>query len=321
MPCHVTEWAMGRRYVMRLRRPRFKGTWTPFVTPRQSIRRLVWLGLVASVLVMTIWAATTQTVGGQRVADLILYGRAGADADVLVAAWDTLAMVSVVSAALAGLGLVTLALAEGGVRHALAVVVILIGANMTTQGLKVVLGRPNFLGDAAYAVGNSFPSGHVTVVASLGLAFVLVAPRRVRTPAAIAAAILIGAVGVSTIAAGWHRLADVAGAVLISLAWASLVTGILVRGQGWMPRRTWGRGLGGRVTTLAAAVGWVAVITGAAGVAVSLSDPTPLDGVIATDPLAVWTFVAAVAITAGVSLLAPASYVWAMRGVAFEQAG
>jgi membrane-associated phospholipid phosphatase len=236
----------------------------------------------------------------------------------LGAAAETLATVSVASAATAALGLATLGLVRGGFGLAAATLVLLGGANATTQVLKVLLERPNLLGHAAYATGNSFPSGHVTLVASLGFAFILVVPRRLRTPVAIVAAVLVAAVGVSTITAGWHRLADVVGAILISLAWASIVTAALVRAQGWMPRRTWGRGLGGRATTVAGLAGAVVIVAGIVGVAGAGVDPSPLKDAVAASASESWTFIAALVIALGSALVACAAYVWAMRGVALE---
>ena len=223
---------MTRRYTMRLRRPRLRGQRTPVVTPQGSARRLAAVGILSAALVAAVWVGTTGTVAGQQIADMILYGRVAADPAVLGAATETLSAVSLAFAATVTLGLLILALTRGGFGLAIAVLVLLAGANLTAQVLKLVLERPNLLGEVAYATGNSFPSGHVTIVSSLGLACVLVVPRRVRTAVAVVAAALIAAVGVSTMIAGWHRLADVEGAIFISLAWASLVTAILVYAQG-----------------------------------------------------------------------------------------
>jgi len=291
------------------------------MTPRQSAWRLILLGVASAALVVPIWAGTTQTLTGQQIADVILYGRATADLAVLEVADEALGAVSLAFAAIAGLGLATVALAHGGFGLAMAAVALLAGANLTTLGLKALLERPNLLGDLAYATGNSFPSGTVTLAASIGLASVLVAPRRVRTPVALVAATLTAAVGVGTIVAGWHRLADVEGAILISLAWASLVTAILVLAQGWMPRRTWGRGRGGRATTIVVALGVVAVIGGAVGVAFVFTDQPRLAELIGARAPATGPFIAALAIAVGTSLIACAGYVWAMRGVALELPG
>ena len=303
---------------MRIRRPGLRGARTPVLTPSGSALLLALLGILAVGLVVAVYVGTTQTLAGQQIADMILYGRVVTDPAVVGAANETLTTVSLAFAGAATLGLLLVAFVRGGLGLAAAVGALVGGANLTTQTLKVMLERPNLLGDAAYAAGNSFPSGHVTIAASLGLAFVLAVPRRVRTPMAFVAATLIAAVGVSTMIAGWHRLADVEGAILISLAWAALLTALLVRAQGWMPRRTWGRGRGGSATTLVSAIGAVIAMAGVGGIVVVGIDPTPLAQQFATQEVASRTFVAALAIAAGTSLIACAGYVWAMRGVAFE---
>jgi membrane-associated phospholipid phosphatase len=312
---------MRRGYVMRLRRPQFRGLRTPVATPGQSSRRLTAVGIGAGLLAAAIWAGTTQTYTGQRLADLILYGRFTADPAVGAAANQALATVGLAFVVIASLGLLTVALARGGLGLAVAVVAVLGGSNLTAQLLKDLLERPNLIGNATYASGNSFPSGTVTLVASLGLAAILAAPRSLRTLVAFGAAILIAAVGTSTIATGWHRLADVEGAILISLAWSAIVTAVLVRAQGWMPRRTWGRGLGGRATTGAGIVGIVAVIGGGIGLAVALVDPAPLAHLIATRATTPESFLASLLIAAGTALVATAADIWAMRGVALELPG
>ena len=307
-----------RRYRMRLRRSRPRDSRTPVVLPSHSARRLALLGLGAGALVVPIWAWTTQTVEGQRLADLVLYGRAMATPAVMGAASETLATISLASAAVAALGLVSLGLVRGGFGLATATLILIAGANVTTQVLKTLLERPNLLGHDAYATGNSFPSGHVTLVASLGFACILVVPRRLRTPVVILVSIVVAVVGVSTITAGWHRLADVVGAVLIALAWASIVTAALVRAQGWMPRRTWGIGHGGWATRLAGLAGAGVIVAGIISLVVAALEPAPLRDAAAAGGPEPRTFVAALVVTLGSALVAFAAYEWAMRGVALE---
>ncbi len=309
---------MRRAYVMRLRRPSFRGQRTPVATMGQSARRLVLLGLGSALLAVPVWVGTTQTFTGQRLADLILYGRFAADPTVNGAATETLATIGLAFVATAAIGLLTLALARGGFGLALAVLAILGGANLTSQLLKDLLERPDLIGTASYAYGNSFPSGTVTLVASLGFATILVVPRGLRVLVAIGATVLTAAVGLSTITTGWHRLADVVGAILISLAWAGIVTGVLVRAQGWMPRQTWGHGFGGNATTVAGIIGFLAVVAGAAGLAIALVDPAPLGDLIRVRTTTPESFFGALAIAAGTALIASAGYVWAMRGIALE---
>jgi membrane-associated phospholipid phosphatase len=302
----------------RLRRPHFRGIRTPVATPRQSAIRLAVVGVGSVVVLIPLWYLTTQTRAGQELADQILYGRVLAAPAVLGAARDALATVSLAMAVIAALGLGILAFLRGGVGLLVVVALLIAGANVTTQLLQEQLTRPNLLGDLAFAFGNSFPSGHVALVGSLGLAAVLVVPRALRTPTAILAAIAIAIVSTSTIAAGWHRLADAVGAMLIDLAWASLLTALLVAAQGWMPRRTWRRGHGGGATGLATMLGVAAVLAGGLGLALVVVGPGPVAEWLSVGPAPARTFVAGVTISAGSAFLVVAAFVWALRGVALE---
>jgi membrane-associated phospholipid phosphatase len=258
------------------------------------------LGLTSAALAVVAWASTTQTLVGQQLADAILYGRATADVGVVDAATETLAVASLTSAAMVGLGLAAFALARGGFRLAGAAVAMLAGANLTSLALKGTLERPDLLGGSAYATGNSFPSGTVTLAASIAFAAILVAPRRVRT---------LTAIGGATVTA------------VVALAWASLLAGLLVLTQGWMPRRTWSSGVGGRTGSIVAVTGAAAVVAGAIGIVMVVADRPHLSELIAARATAPGPFIAALAIVVGTSLIACAGYVVAMRGVAFERRG
>jgi membrane-associated phospholipid phosphatase len=95
------------------------------------------------------------------------------------------------------------------------------GANLTTQLLKRgILDRPALGGDVG---GASLPSGHTTVAASLAAALLIVAPRWARPWIAVVGAIYTAATGVSTLIGQWHRPSDAIAAVLVVVAWASLV--------------------------------------------------------------------------------------------------
>lgn len=111
---------------------------------------------------------------------------------------------------------------------AIQVAVLVGGANITTQLLKhVVFDRPALIDGWA---GNSLPSGHTTVAASVAAALVLVVPRGMRPLVAIGAAAYAGIAGVSTMIGGWHRPSDVVAAICVVLAWAGLATVITAMG-------------------------------------------------------------------------------------------
>jgi membrane-associated phospholipid phosphatase len=97
--------------------------------------------------------------------------------------------------------------------------VTVVGANLTTQALKHWLDRPDLLG---LGHANSFPSGHVTVVASLAAGAVLVAARRAQPAVAAAGVAATALTAVATVGLGWHRPSDVIGAVGVVAAWATV---------------------------------------------------------------------------------------------------
>lgn len=165
-------------------------------------------------------------------------------------------------------------------RFAVAVAALLLigGANVTTQLLKAVLTRP-YLGidSERAAAGNSLPSGHVTVAASVAVAFILVLPAQVRGIAAVLGAIGTSAVGVATLSAGWHRPSDAVAALLVVGGWAGvagLYTVLAQRRYGTLDHGPRNR----TATVLLAGAGFLFLI--AAAVAVKLSDDallTPVD--------------------------------------------
>lgn len=103
------------------------------------------------------------------------------------------------------------------------VVVLIAGANLTTQLVKdYLLDRPGYLDGWRYA-DNTLPSGHTTVAASVAAALLLVVPRRWRPLTALGGAAYTLLIGFSTLVGRWHRPSDVAAAVLVVLAWGTLV--------------------------------------------------------------------------------------------------
>jgi membrane-associated phospholipid phosphatase len=308
------------KYRMRLRRPAFRGVAVPFVRREHVAIRLILVGVLSGVVVVPVWWLTTQTVSGQWIADLALYSRASADPAAVALAEQTLGLVGLASALAATAGLALLAVSRGGVALMLAALVGIGGANVTSQLLKRTLDRPDLLGGLAYATGNSFPSGHVTIVASIGFAAVVVAPRGLRTPVAVLAAVLSAAVGVSAMTLAWHRLADVVGAILIALAWMALATALLVLRQGWMPRRTWSRGRPGLIVGTVAVVGIIAVTAAFGGLVAAFVVSDVVEQTVEAVSSEPTVFVSALVVVLGASLISYAVYVWAMNGVAYEVA-
>ncbi len=303
---------------MRVRRLPFHGTRTPVVTVGHSRRRLLFLTAAATLACAGLYVASTLTPTGQLLGDFVLEGRPATDPRAVSAAEDALATVSVGMLAGASVALAGLAALSGRVRLAVGILVSIAGANGTAQLLKVVLQRPDLTTTAPFGYGNSFPSGHVTVAASLALAALLVTPRRLRGVTALVGTAYVTIVAVSTLTAGWHRLADAAGAILIALAWAAGAATVLSIGHGLMPRQSWRAGSGRATAVLSALLGGGSVVLGAGVLVVAWLDP--LHGAfrllsVGQAPVA---FFGALAVIAGVALLASGSLLWALRGIALE---
>lgn len=162
-----------------------------------------------------------RTHAGQRVDEAALSGRL-ASLHARHAADQLLTTISVGSLALA-LGLLAgQALLRRRVAQAVVAVAVVLGAVALTELLKhVVLPRPELVPTAIER--NSFPSGHTTTAFAVGIAAALAAPPRWRRAVAAGALLYGTATGVATIAAGWHRPSDVAGALLLVTGWAATV--------------------------------------------------------------------------------------------------
>jgi membrane-associated phospholipid phosphatase len=142
--------------------------------------------------------------------------------------------VSVAALAIATAVIGFIALARGRRALALMAILLIVGSNATTQVLKYVIERPDLgIDSERAAAGNSFPSGHATVAASVAIALVLVLPPTARGLAALLGAGYAGLSGVATMSAGWHRPSDAIAAVLVVGAWTSAVGFALVLVRRW----------------------------------------------------------------------------------------
>jgi membrane-associated phospholipid phosphatase len=149
---------------------------------------------------------------------------------------EVMSLVSVWSVALVLAGCVVLALLRRRVAAAVAAMVLVAGANITTQVLKYdVLTRP----DIGLGTTNSLPSGHTTVALSLALAGVLVAPAALRSLVALLGSGGATLIGAGTVVGRWHRPGDVVAGVAVCLLWAALALAVLalLRRDGPAPGR------------------------------------------------------------------------------------
>ena len=195
------------------------------IAPRNFSAAASWAVAVGAVGVLAAVAVVALRTGaGQRLDE---WARttvvAGRDAEVTVL--NLLGRVSIGTVLAVAAACVVLAIVRGRVRLAVAALVVIVGANLTTQLLKEVVLERSALDVIA---PNSLPSGHATVVASAVGALLLVAPRALRLPVVVPGAFAATLTGASTVVAGWHRPADIVAALAVCLAWTA--AGSLVAG-------------------------------------------------------------------------------------------
>ncbi|QSB13042.1 phosphatase PAP2 family protein [Natronosporangium hydrolyticum] len=134
-----------------------------------------------------------------------------------------LSAMTVLSLAAATIVIGFIALMRRRVALAAAATLLIIGANLTTQVLKYAIERPEFGVDLErVGAGNSLPSGHTTVAASVAVALVLVLPPAVRGVAGLIGGAYAGLAGVATLSAGWHRPSDAVASFLVVGVWAAV---------------------------------------------------------------------------------------------------
>ena len=131
------------------------------------------------------------------------------------------------------------AVLRGRPRLAIAIGVILLGANVTTHVLKPLLAAPRPSNGQDDIGPASWPSGHATAAMSFVLCSVLAAPSRARPFVAAAGAVFAVAVCYSFLALGWHYPSDVLGGFLVAATWTLLAVSALlaVRGRAPAPRQ------------------------------------------------------------------------------------
>jgi membrane-associated phospholipid phosphatase len=187
------------------------------------IVRLMLFFVLQGLAFLALWRFFVTTVTGQDLDTIALTGNTTGSSQVDGPVSSVLNAVSVASvlAATAVVGFIALARR----RFALGVVATLFiaCATGTAQLLKSFILRPDLGVDPDRAVaGNSLPSGHAAVAASVAVALVFVLPPRARGFAAVFGATYVAAVGVATMSAGWHRPSDSVASYLVVGAWAAV---------------------------------------------------------------------------------------------------
>jgi len=202
---------------------------------RTNVFVAIWLLLLAAAQVFAfveVLRFFVRTGHGQLLDTAALTGNSIGWAKIEDLVGTTLNAISVLSLVVATVVIVFIALARGRIVLAVAAILLIAGANVTTQLVKYVTIRPNLGIDVERAAaGNSLPSGHTAVVGSVAVALVLVLPARVRGVGAVVGASLAALAGVATLSAGWHRPSDAVAALLIVGAWAAAAGLLLIAAQ------------------------------------------------------------------------------------------
>jgi membrane-associated phospholipid phosphatase len=170
-----------------------------------------------------------RTAQGERL-DVAAQDAVSSPAEVLSRLYAGLGWVTVETVGLSLVACVALAVVRDRFDLALGALVIIGGANVTTQILKRLV-----LPDLKLSPGfNGLPSGHTTVALSIALAAVLVAPSAWRSMVAIGVSVTATLVGVALVLGRYHRPSDVIAAAFVCLGWAAL--GLLAAA---LVRRRW----------------------------------------------------------------------------------
>ncbi|UFU03411.1 phosphatase PAP2 family protein [Ruania suaedae] len=239
---------------------------------------------VSAAAVIALWRIFVTTARGQQLDDVAALGAAFGRDTLEPLLTPVLTIVSVPFVALAVLAAATGAVLQRRPAIAVGAAAVLGGSNLTTQVLKELLERPDL--GVTYALGNSLPSGHTTVAASVAAAALLIAPRRWRGPVAVAGVGYAALTGLATLVGGWHRPSDVVAAYLVVALWYFLVEAArqlparaaLPRGYRPAPRvnaATVLLALAAAATVLALVLGaWVASTLPPVGTEVASTSPT-----------------------------------------------
>jgi membrane-associated phospholipid phosphatase len=99
--------------------------------------------------------------------------------------------------------------------------VVLVGANLTTQALKLLTAEPRAIDSmpGGHIALQSWPSGHATASMTLALCLVAVVPSRLRPVAAALGGTFVLAIVYSLLVLAWHFPSDVLGGFCVAAAW------------------------------------------------------------------------------------------------------
>jgi membrane-associated phospholipid phosphatase len=185
-----------------------------------------------------VWAIAFRTAVGAGVDETTLagfVGLSGSSSRTLATAGAHLG--DPVPVALFTVGIVSLALVRRRPRLAVTACLVLAGANVTTQVLKVITADPRTVDSApgAHIAEQSWPSGHATASMTVALCLIAAAPPRLRPAAAALGGSFALGVSYSVLLLGWHLPSDVLGGFCVAAAWTLSGLAFLWAAEGVRP--------------------------------------------------------------------------------------
>ena len=287
-------------------------------TSRVAAGRLALVSLGAAVVAGALYVVTVGTRAGQLVGELILGGRP-ASPDVIAAADQVLSTLSRSSLVAGTLAVVVLALVQRRPRLAVVAGLVIVGANLSTQLMKyLVLDRVDLLDGLFYPLPNSFPSGHATAAASIAVAALLVLPPLLRAPSVLLSAVVVAIVGISTLVAGWHRMADAIGGVFVATAWGAGLAAILAWRNGVEPVGARTARFGQWTSRIPMLIGAGILALGAVAYLVAALDPLEVMLILAERGGSPALFGVGILITIGTTMLALGALGFALRDIRLD---
>lgn len=286
--------------------------------PPPAARRLAFVSATSGVVAVVLYVLTVGTRAGQLLGELILGGRP-ASQSIVADAEQVLSTLSRSSLIVGTMTVIGIALLQRRPRLALAAAIAIVGANATTQALKVlILDRTDLLGGLFYPLPNSFPSGHATAAASIAVGATLVLPPLLRAPSVVLSSIVVAIVGISTLAAGWHRMADATGGVFVATAWGAAAGAILAirLGVERVGHRT--ARFGRLSSSIPLVIGAGILALGGLAYVIAAVDPLDVLLILAERGGSPALFAVGVVITIGTSMLALGGLGFALRDIQFE---
>lgn len=196
----------------------------------RAIGRWLALLLFATLVGAATYLLAVHTIEGQTIENAALRGSDQIGADATLRADGILSQMTVGSLVIITVAIGLIGVLRGRVVLGVAGVAIVLGGQVITQVLKLVLPRPEFASSSGSPLHNSFPSGHSAIATSIVCALILVVPFGIRGVIGIAGIIAATAVNAYTVIAKWHRLSDTIGGNAAALTAASAVCVPLVAG-------------------------------------------------------------------------------------------